>query len=477
MKLILSIFLAVSLMSCEHKTITISNVIPRTDVNGNVVDAHDGRVIKFGDTFYWYGTSYGNTNGFTTNNSYVSYSSTDLVSWRPEGKLIPDAPEGVYYRPHVIYNAVTKKYVLWYNWYPVLWNGQFGVATSDKPQGPFKIENFDVKVKNSSMGVGDLNLFADDDNTAYLVYNTIIDHLISVDKLSPDYLSSTMDNSGLIVNNSEANALFKRDGRYYVLTDVCCCFCGEGSGVGVYIADNPLGPYKFKGNINRYPGSPVFSLTNGRADSYDFVPLEVTDKYSDTIVIELKTPQTISNIKLSLAWKNYRTNCSASPYDTISYRDNINPDIMIQYKKDKEWVSLESDPEITNKFVILDYLFTFPPILAEKMRIIPVKTVYSPIRISEIDLINEGRLISAKEIMVYKQSNSPGDIIVPAQQTYVMELPAVDGIKYIWMGDMWGSRPDNIKGHDIQFWSKPMEFRPDGTIKQLQWIDEYSLEL
>ena len=50
-------------------------------------------------------------------------------------------PEGIYYRPYVIYNARTRKYVLWYNWYKKTWDGQYGVATSDRPQGPFTIQS------------------------------------------------------------------------------------------------------------------------------------------------------------------------------------------------------------------------------------------------------------------------------------------------------------------------------------------------
>jgi hypothetical protein len=37
------------------------------------------------------------------------------------------------------------------------------------------------------------------------------------------------------------------------------------------------------------------------------------------------------------------------------------------------------------------------------------------------------------------------------------------------MGDRWGSRPDGIKGHDFQYWSRPLEFEADGMIKQLTW--------
>ena len=37
------------------------------------------------------------------------------------------------------------------------------------------------------------------------------------------------------------------------------------------------------------------------------------------------------------------------------------------------------------------------------------------------------------------------------------------------MGDRWGSRPDGVKGHDFQYWSRPLEFTADGGILPLQW--------
>ena len=109
------VFMLLSANIVASQTITVNNVKPRLDTDGHIVDAHDGRLIQFNDTFYWYGTRYGNTNGFTTENHYVCYSSKDLKVWKKEGRLLPNQPEGVYYRPHVVYNKKTKRYVLWCN--------------------------------------------------------------------------------------------------------------------------------------------------------------------------------------------------------------------------------------------------------------------------------------------------------------------------------------------------------------------------
>lgn len=237
----------------------ISNQLPRLDAAGKIVDAHDGCLHKFGDRYYLYGTAYGNTDGFNMNNRYRCYSSADLVTWKFEGELLKDPPDGVYYRPYVVRNPRTGKYVLWYNWYATLWDGQYGVATSDTPQGPFVIQNGNVKVAREKPG--DHNLMVDDDGTAYLIYTSIASgHAISIEKLTPDYLGSTRESSGVLANGSEACSLFKRGNLYYAVFDACCCFCPEGSGAQVWVAEKPLGPYKQRGNINRDPtGRPIIA--------------------------------------------------------------------------------------------------------------------------------------------------------------------------------------------------------------------------
>src|SRR6185436_16149313 len=40
---------------------------PRLDTSGNIVDAHDGLLVQFGDTFYLYGTAYGLSDGWRGN--------------------------------------------------------------------------------------------------------------------------------------------------------------------------------------------------------------------------------------------------------------------------------------------------------------------------------------------------------------------------------------------------------------------------
>ncbi len=236
---------------------TISNVRPRRDVLGNIVDAHDGCLELFKGKYYLYGTRYGSTDGFGKTNRYVCYSSPDLVTWTPHGEILKDAPPRTYYRPYVKYNRSTGKYVMWYNA-----DNQYGVAVADDPAGPFIISNPNVPVKYSSHGIGDMGLFIDDDGTAYLAYTVIgtgdfggkvepiSHHQICVEKLTGDYLSSTQVASAFVAGNCEGPAMFKRKGIYYLLFDNTCCFGVDGSGARVFTSTSPMGPFQYMGNIN-----------------------------------------------------------------------------------------------------------------------------------------------------------------------------------------------------------------------------------
>ena len=45
---------------CDASATTISNVVPRIDVDGALMDVHDGNVMLFEGTYYWWGMGYNN---------------------------------------------------------------------------------------------------------------------------------------------------------------------------------------------------------------------------------------------------------------------------------------------------------------------------------------------------------------------------------------------------------------------------------
>jgi hypothetical protein len=76
---------------------------------------------------------------------------------------------------------------------------------------------------------------------------------MSIEKLTPDFLNSAKVNAsfptgeydGTVLPTQfvEAPSLWKRGSTYYLTTGHCCCFCYQGSGMIVYTASHPLGPW------------------------------------------------------------------------------------------------------------------------------------------------------------------------------------------------------------------------------------------
>ena len=135
------------------------------DDGGRHINAHGGGVLKYGDTYYWYGE---NKSDFTSDAlvGVMCYASKDLVNWRNCGVALsvtePAPGQGnrqgarrrggattdsdiergcILERPKVIYNKVTKKFCMWFH---LELKGQgynaarYGVAVADRPEGPFK---------------------------------------------------------------------------------------------------------------------------------------------------------------------------------------------------------------------------------------------------------------------------------------------------------------------------------------------------
>lgn len=306
----------------NSNVVTIDNTKPRRDVDGKSIDAHDGCIQLFGSTFYWYGTAYGTNDGYSQSNQYCVYSSPDLKRWKLAGNLLENHPTGVYYRPCVIHNANTDKYVLWYNWYPKELGGQTGVAISDNPIGPFSIINSNIQLACSHPGDG--SLFVDDDGTGYYIYSAIDDgHTARISRLTRDYLNVNGESSDVIATGVEAPLLFRRKNTYYAMVGELCVFCCEGAEAHVLASNSPLGPFDPICNINRRPNSGLDQFIQPR----------------------------------------------------------------------------------TNQFGL------------------PTKAP-----------------------------------LISGQQAWIAKIPMGSEIAFIWMADLWGSAPDGVKGHDLQYWSPPLKF-------------------
>ena len=250
----------------------------RFDTAGNAVDAHDGEIERFGDTYYVYGTSYGCGFEWETPGSpfcgFRVYSSRDLVHWTDRGALF-DASTAVWqrrcngstsgcFRPHVVYNAGTGKYVLWINSYDVPVG--YHVFTSESPTGPFVEQAIPHLGVNDSApaGVnnGDEDIFVNQDGTAYLAFTDWrAGGELVIAELDSTYLTGTGLFVRLGTRSTEAPSMFRRGDRYYVTySDPNCGFCAA-TGTSYLSAPSPMGPWTGSGT------SPdTWTISNGALD-------------------------------------------------------------------------------------------------------------------------------------------------------------------------------------------------------------------
>jgi hypothetical protein len=296
------------------------NPTPLFDVNGARMDAHDGDVQQWvpGGPYYYYGMSYDRcrfiacgdpTCGHLTDHRVLIWKSATLGnrSWSLVGEALPGSASGAYgtfYRPHVLRNPSTGLYVLVVNLNThgagALARSRNAAATSASPEGPFTnltdMAHLTYRARTNA-SLGDFGLFHDvgsDGGSAYIAYNVMGAGLgIFVERLAPDWTDGTNGTAISACLNcappqpiwkqyEESPAMYRTAaGKYVVLTAGATCFGVPqangapwgGTGIFAYVADAPLGPYTFFGDVNSRSGmagqecaacSPVCPADDGR---------------------------------------------------------------------------------------------------------------------------------------------------------------------------------------------------------------------
>jgi hypothetical protein len=186
------------------------------DDRGSHIQAHGGGILKFGDTFYWFGEDRARTNG--QSHRYVScYASTNLAQWTFRNQVVKLAdpenlgPGWVFERPKVFYNTPTKKFVM----YAHLDDGRYQLArvavlTCDTVDGDYQYLKSFRPLGHESRDIGQ---FVDDDGTAYLVFEDRPNGF-HIAKLSDDYLAVEKDIC-LVSEHMEGGAIVHYNGLYY----------------------------------------------------------------------------------------------------------------------------------------------------------------------------------------------------------------------------------------------------------------------
>ena len=227
------------------------------DTDGTPIQAHGGGILFHDGIFYWYGED--KTLGYNNKVGASCYSSRDLYQWKHEGTVLPAAgvPEqfrdtGVLERPKVIYNAKTRKFVLWAHLDAHGYSESVaGVAISDSPTGPFTLLSHTHPIGDSTYR--DMNLFLDDDGQAYTIYSAENNQTIYIVRLNEEFTGpETPIVEGqtwvraIIHHAREAPALFKHMGRYYMITSGTSGWAPNAAKVAT--ADHMLGPWTLGDN-------------------------------------------------------------------------------------------------------------------------------------------------------------------------------------------------------------------------------------
>jgi hypothetical protein len=234
------------------------------DSDGNAINAHGGGILKHNKMYYWYGEykvgattlpSWATWECYRTDAGGVScYSSCDLLNWHFEGvvlKPVTDDPESdlhpskVIERPKVVYNAHTGKFVMWFHCESADYSkAAAGVAVSDSPTGPF--EYLGSFRPNNAMS-RDQTLFVDDDGVCYQICSSEDNQTIHINRLTDDYLRPDGTFVRRFIGQSrEAPALFKYNGKYYMLSSGCTGW--DPNEAELAVADEIMGEWTVLGN-------------------------------------------------------------------------------------------------------------------------------------------------------------------------------------------------------------------------------------
>jgi len=93
----------------------------------------------------------------------------------------------------------------------------------------------------------DMNLFVDDDGTAYLLYTSEENSTLHISKLSDDYLSNSGKYIRIFANRyMEGPAMFKHKGKYYLFASDCTGW--DPNAARSAMANSVFGDWKELGN-------------------------------------------------------------------------------------------------------------------------------------------------------------------------------------------------------------------------------------
>lgn len=239
--------------------------IPDTLTSGNPIITHirsaDPAAEVWNDGRVWIYASHDPNDAvdYSTMEDYRAYSSNDLVHWTDHGTILHarDVSWGNSANAWMFAPDAAFKNDTYYLYFPTLssdWQWRVGVATSDKPEGPFT----DIGRYIEGPDHIDPACFMDDDGQAYLLWGgggdgegggsgpwiaRLKENMTELAE-TPRRIEYGADNFG------EGGYMHKRDSIYYFSWTCNTCWPYQGY---YGMADNPYGPFEYKGEMKRIP--------------------------------------------------------------------------------------------------------------------------------------------------------------------------------------------------------------------------------
>jgi hypothetical protein len=240
----------------------------------------------------------------------------------------------------------------------------------------------------------------------------------------------------------EAPTMFKRNGIYYAMFGYQCCFCEQGSGIRVYTATAPLGPYVYQGGhdlacYNPPTPAPTPAPTHKPTRAPTAAPTRRPHP----------TPAPTRRPHPTVAPTRRRPDLNDSAVAAKAAVGRFSTEVMFGGEAGGE----------------------------------PEPSPGQGCQHMDADAISSTR---SQQNFVFEvrrgEDTTRGDSSAARADRSLCwwgQVEQVDGSTgYIWTGDRWGQSPDGIKGHEPQFWA-PLEFRRDGSVRFVQWIDSFDLHV
>lgn len=301
----LLITILLSLAALQAEATEFQNGKPWMDDQGVHINAHGGGILFHEGSYYWCGQFM--VEGAAGNAAQVgvsTYSSQDLYRWKNEGIALAVSPDPqseivkgcIIERPKVIFNRKTGKFVMWFHLelkdqrYSA---ARSGVAVADKITGPYQylgsfrpnagvwplnapdelrkpLSNNEADALSKIRFAGgpepdyprqslfrlhhdggqmarDMNVFVDDDGTAYHIYSSEHNGTLHISQLTEDYLKPAGKYVRIFPGDfNEAPAMFKHKGKYYLISSGCTGW--KPNRARLASADHIFGPWTHLGD-------------------------------------------------------------------------------------------------------------------------------------------------------------------------------------------------------------------------------------